>query len=51
MSNACVATSEPESSTCAVKLKVPVVVGVPLRTPALDRLSPPGSAPADTDHV
>jgi len=37
-----------ESVTWTVKLKVPVAVGVPARTPPLARVRPPGNAPADT---
>jgi hypothetical protein len=39
------------SVTVTVKLKVPVVVGVPERAPLADRLSPSGSVPADSDQV
>src|SRR5450755_1075252 len=39
------------SSAVTVKLAVPTAVGVPLITPAADRVSPAGSAPALTDHV
>src|SRR5512139_3476638 len=37
--------------TCTVKLCVPNAVGVPLKTPAVDRESPAGSVPADTDQL
>jgi hypothetical protein len=37
--------------TRTVKLEVPAAVGVPLRTPAADRLRPAGSAPAETDQL
>jgi len=37
--------------TRTVKLEVPAVVGVPLKTPAPDRLRPAGSVPADTDQL
>lgn len=37
-----------ESVTAAVKLKVPLAVGVPVRTPLLAKVIPPGSNPADT---
>jgi hypothetical protein len=49
--NAFVAVCVPLSAARTVKFAVPVVVGVPLNTPALDKLSPAGSAPAVTDHV
>ena len=38
-------------STRTVKLEVPAVVGVPLRTPAADKLRPAGSVPGGTDQV
>jgi hypothetical protein len=41
----------PPPVTCTVKLNVPAVVGVPLRTPAVLRLNPAGRAPADTDQL
>jgi hypothetical protein len=34
-----------------VKGKVPDVVGVPLRTPAEENVTPGGSVPPDKDHV
>jgi hypothetical protein len=43
---------ETESVTETVKLGVPVVVGVPLRTPAAERVNPAGSVePVATDHT
>ena len=41
----------PASANCTVNVEVPVVVGVPLSTPAADRLTPAGSVPADNDQV
>ena len=38
------------SATEAVKLNVPVWVGIPVRLPALDNVIPDGNAPAVTDH-
>jgi hypothetical protein len=38
------------SVTFTVKLNVPAVVGVPLMTPPLDIVNPPGSVPALTDQ-
>jgi hypothetical protein len=49
--NAFVVVWVPLSAACTVKFAVPVVVGVPLNTPALDKLSPAGTAPVVTDHV
>ena len=46
-----VVTAAAASVTCAVKLKEPEVVGVPLRTPALLRVSPAGTVPELSDHV
>jgi hypothetical protein len=40
-----------ESVTSAVKLKVPVAVGVPERMPLSARVIPAGSVPADTLHA
>ena len=43
---------EETSVTRTVKLKVPVLEGVPLRTPVVAfKLRPAGSAPAVTDHA
>ena len=39
------------SATCAVKLNVPVAVGVPLRTPALLSDRPVGTVPDATLHA
>jgi hypothetical protein len=41
----------PPPVTWTVKVEVPAVVGVPLITPAEDRLSPAGSDPTVTDQV
>ena len=45
MLNDCVAVCAAESVTLAVKLKEPVVVGVPEIVPAAERVSPAGKAP------
>ena len=39
------------SFTATVNVEVPVAVGVPEITPALDRLSPAGRLPDEIDHV
>ena len=39
------------SVTWAVKVDAPLPVGVPLITPAADKLSPTGNAPDASDHV
>jgi hypothetical protein len=39
------------SDTWTVKLKVPAFVGVPLNTPAVLKLVPPGNAPEMTDQL
>ena len=49
MLNAFVAVPPPV--TCTVKLDVPAVVGVPLKTPAEDSVSPAGSVPEVTDQL
>ena len=49
--SALVAESEVESFTSTVKLEVPAVVGVPLRTPVELSDSPAGSVPAETLQV
>ena len=49
--NGCVSVSPAPSSTLTVNWNVPRLVGVPLMVPPLLSESPPGSAPADTDHV
>ena len=41
----------PPPVTWTVKVEVPVAVGVPLRTPDVDRVSPAGSDPDEVDHV
>ena len=46
----CVSVSPAPSSTLTVNWNVPRLDGVPLMVPALSE-SPPGSAPAETDHV
>src|SRR5438132_322458 len=38
------------SATCAVKLKLPALVGVPLKTPPVVKLNPAAKVPAVTDH-
>lgn len=47
----CVCAGELESFTCTVNVEFPAAVGVPERTPALDRLSPGGSEPDVIDQV
>ena len=39
------------SVTCSVKLNVPVAVGVPLSTPAVENVMPAGSEPDVSAHV
>ena len=39
------------SATVTVKLNVPAVVGVPLRTPVEDKFKPAGKVPGGNDHV
>ena len=46
---ACVGVAE--SVTLAVKLAVPLAVGVPLMTPPELKKSPAGRLPDNTDHV
>ena len=46
-----VAVRAAASVTLAVKLNVPAVVGVPDKSPAEERVSPPGNAPALTVQV
>jgi hypothetical protein len=48
--NGCVSVSPAPSSTLTVNWNVPRFVGVPLMAPPLIE-TPPGSAPAETDHV
>jgi hypothetical protein len=43
MENAAVAVFEAESVTVTLKLGLPAVVGLPLRTPAAESFNPPGS--------
>jgi hypothetical protein len=38
-------------ATRTVKLELSAVVGVPLRTPPVDKLRPAGSVPEDTDQL
>ena len=38
-------------STRTVKLELSAAVGVPLRTPTVDKVRPAGSVPADTDQL
>jgi len=38
-------------STRTVKLELSAVVGVPLRTPTVDKVRPAGSVPTDTDQL
>ncbi len=45
------AVRSPESTTVAVKEKVPVWVGVPVIVPLELSVSPGGSEPAETDHT
>lgn len=48
----CVCAGLPASVTVAVKLLVPVAVGVPEISPVVeDRLSPAGRLPAEIDHA
>ena len=50
--NALVAVAAALSVTCAVKLDVPTVVGVPVSAPvAAFNIKPAGNAPAVTVHV
>ena len=46
-----VARLDEASVTATVKLEVPAAVGVPEITPAVERVRPEGSVPADRDHV
>jgi hypothetical protein len=39
------------SFTCTVNVGAPAAVGVPLMTPAADKVSPAGNVPEATDHV
>lgn len=50
MLNALVVLTDMASVTCAVKLKVPELLGVPLIIAPLS-VRPPGSAPNVIDHV
>jgi hypothetical protein len=43
MENVALAVFEAESVTVMLKLGVPVAVGLPLSTPAAERLKPPGN--------
>jgi hypothetical protein len=45
-----VCAGDPLSCTCTVNVAVPLAVGAPEITPALDRLSPAGSLPETIDH-
>jgi hypothetical protein len=47
----CVCTGDPLSRTATVKLLVPLAVGVPEITPALESVSPAGRLPEATVHV
>jgi hypothetical protein len=38
------------SLTCTVKLKDPLIVGLPLISPVLEKFRPPGNVP-DSDHA
>ena len=51
MDSALDADCAPLSATRTVKVELPAVVGVPLMTPAGDRASPAGKAPAVTDQA
>jgi hypothetical protein len=51
MLNGLVAVVPKLSFTCAVKVPVPAVVGVPVIPPLAASVSPAGSAPNVTDHV
>jgi hypothetical protein len=46
-----VAVLSPESAAWMVKVKLPALVGVPDTVPSDPIVSPPGIAPAATDHV
>ena len=46
-----ICTGDPLSFTDTVNVEVPVAVGVPVITPALDRLKPAGRLPDEIDHV
>jgi hypothetical protein len=47
----CVCAGVPLSDTVIDKFEIPLVVGVPEITPALDRVSPAGRLPALSFHV
>ena len=49
--NDCAVTDPELSLTCKVKPKLPGPVGVPLKTPALDRANPDGNAPETVENV
>ena len=52
MENVPVPVFEAESVTVTLKLGLPTVVGLPLRTPVVERVNPPGSVePLVTDQV
>jgi hypothetical protein len=51
MVSAWVSVALEESVTCAVKLKLPVALGVPVMAPAVDKVSPPGRDPMVFDHL
>ena len=46
----CVCAGDPLSFTCTANVEVPLAVGVPEITPALDSDNPAGSLPEAIDH-
>ena len=52
MENVALAVFDAESVTVTEKVGVPVAVGLPLRTPAVERVNPPGNVePLVTVHA
>jgi hypothetical protein len=51
MVNSFVAVPPAESLTSSLKPYFPAVLGVPLHTPAVERLRPGGKVPESRDHV
>jgi hypothetical protein len=47
----CVCSGDPLSFTATANVNVPLAVGVPEITPALESASPAGSFPEASDHV
>jgi hypothetical protein len=46
-----VCTGDPLSETASVNVEVPLPVGVPEITPALESVNPAGRFPEEIDHV